>query len=147
MKNDLNQIPFGKAFLAALFTGILATLVCFVFDIFYRMDTLYGPTDYINVSSIIFIVNILLLVAGVAYYAIKSWFKNGDLVYSIFFLLTFIFCVWRISGIQRFPDLRLNKEFIQLLGGTTIIIGIAVLSIPYFFNNKRIVDFYYEANV
>jgi hypothetical protein len=147
MKNDPKQISFGKAFLAALFAGILATLACFVFDIFYRMDTMYGPSDYINVSSIIFIVNILLLVAGVAYYAIKSWFKNGDLVFFIFFLLTFILCIWRISGIQRFTDLRLNKEFIQLLGGTTIIIGIAVLSIPYFFSNKRMVDFYYEANV
>ncbi len=147
MKNNLNKIPFGKAFLTALFAGILATLVCFAFDIFYRMYTLYGPTDYINVSSIIFIVNILLLVAGVAYYAIKSWFKNGDLIYSVFFLLTFSFCIWRVSGIQRFSDLHLNKEFIQLLGGTVIIIGIAVLSIPYFFNNKRIVDFYYEANI
>jgi hypothetical protein len=147
MKNNLNQIPFGKAFLAALFAGILATLVCFVFDIFYRMDTLYGPTDYINVSSIIFIVNILLLVAGVAYYAIKSWSKRGDLIYSIFFLLVFGFCFWKIAGIQRFSDLQLNKEFIQLLGGTVIIIGVAILSIPYFFNNKRIVDFYYEANI
>ncbi len=147
MKNNSHQIPFGKAFLAALFTGILATLVCFVFEIFYRMETNFGPSDYINVSSIIFIVNLLLLVAGVAYYAIKSWFKKGDLVYFIFFLFVFSFCIWRIAGIHRFSDLRLNKEFIQLLGGTAIIIGFAVLCIPYFFNNKKIADVYYEANM
>jgi hypothetical protein len=147
MKNYSNQIPFGKAFLTALFTGILATMVCFVYDIYYRMFTMYGPTDYINVSSIIFIVNILLLMAGVAYFAFKSWSKNGDLIYSIFFLLVFGYCIWKIAEIHRFADYRLNKEFIQLLGGTVIIIGIAVLCIPYFFNNKKIVDFYYEANV
>ena len=147
MKNYSNQIPFGKAFLTALFAGILATLVCFAYDIYFRMTTMYGPSDYINVSSIIFMVNLLLLVSGVAYYAFKSWSKKGDLIYSIFFLLFFGFCIWKIAGIHRFSDYQLNKEFIQLLGGTVIIIGIAVLSIPYFFNNKRIVNFYYEANV
>jgi hypothetical protein len=147
MINNSIHIPFGKAFLTALFAGILATMVCFAYDIYFRMTTMYGPSDYINVSSIIFMVNLLLLVAGVAYYAIKSWSKNGDLIYSIFFVLFFGFCIWKIAGIHRFADYQLNKEFIQLLGGTVIIIGIAVICIPYLFNNKRIVNFYYEANI
>ena len=61
-------------------------MVCFVFDIWYRMATLYGPSDFINVSSIIFIVNILLLVAGVAYYAFKSWSKKGDFIFHFLFI-------------------------------------------------------------
>ena len=147
MKKDSDLIPFGKAFLTALFVGILATLVCFAYDIYYRMATLYGPSDYINVSSIIFIVNIVLLVAGVIYYAFKSWSGKGDTLYAIFFLLLTVFCVWKTAGIHRFTDYRLNREFIQLLGGTVIIMGIAALCIPLFFNNKKIVDFFYEANV
>jgi hypothetical protein len=43
--------------------------------------------------------------------------------------------------------MKLNREFIQLLGGTIIIIGIAILCVPYFYNNKKIVDFFYEADV
>jgi hypothetical protein len=147
MRTRLNEVPFGNAFLTALFSGILATIVCFVFEIWYRKVTLYGPSEYINVSSIIFIVNLLLLVAGVAYYAFKTWFKKGDLVYIIFFSLTMVFCLWKISGIHRFTDLKLNREFIQLLGGTTIIVGIAALCIPYFYNNKKINGFFYEAGV
>lgn len=147
MKNNSFQIAFGNAFLTALFSGMLATFVCFIYDIWYRLATLYGPSDFINVSSIIFMVNILLLVAGVVYYAFKTWFKKGDLAYFIFFLLLMIFCIWNIAGIHRFTDLKLNREFIQLLGGIAIIIGAAALCIPYFYNNKKINALFYDADV
>jgi uncharacterized membrane protein HdeD (DUF308 family) len=147
MNNNRVSVPFGKAFLTALFSGILATMVCFVFEIWYRFATSYGPSDYINVSSIIFIVNLLLLVAGVSYYAFKTWFKKGDWIYVICSVLTTIFCMWMIAGIHRFTDLKLNREFIQLLGGITLIIGIAALCIPFFYNNKNILDLYYDAEV
>ncbi len=147
MNSAKRQIPFGKAFLTGLFSGILATLMCFAFDIYFRMATYYGPTEFINVSSIIFMVNILLLVAAVIYYGIKSWSKNGDSIYSVFFLLLICFSIWKISDIHRFADHQLNSHFIQLLGGTVIIVGIAVLSIPLLFNNKKVVDFYYEAGI
>jgi hypothetical protein len=147
MQNEFNQVTFAKVFLTALFLGMLATFVCFGYDIYYRMATLYGPTEYINVSTIIFIVTTLLLVAGIAYYAIKTWFKKGDLIYTLFFLLVIAFCIWKTAGIHRFTDLKLNKEFIQLLGGTLLITGIAALCIPFFYNNKKIIDLIYEAEV
>jgi hypothetical protein len=147
MKYNSVPIPIGNAFLTALFSGMLATIVCFVFEIWYRLATFYGPSDFINVSSIIFIVNILLLIAGVTFYAFRTWFKKGDLIYSVFFLLLMAFCIWKIAGIHRFTDLKLNREFIQLLGGITIIVGIAALCIPYFYNNKKINSIFYEADV
>ncbi len=147
MNNNLIPLPFSKAFLSALFLGILATMVCFVFEIWYRLGTYYGPSDYINVSSIIFIVNILLLIAGASFYAFKTLFKKGDLMYFVFFLLIIVFCIWKIDGIHRFTDLKLNREFIQLLGGITIIVGISALCIPYFYNNKNINSIFYEEGV
>jgi hypothetical protein len=147
MKNDNDQIPFSKAFLTALFLGILATLACFAYDIWFRMSTYYGPSDFINVSSIIFIVNTLLPVAGVFYYAFGNWSKKGALIYTVFFLLLIGFSIWKTSGIQRFSDLHLNREFIQLLGGIIIIVGIAVLCVPFLYNNKKIVGFFYEADI
>ena len=120
-------------------------MACFVYDIYFRMATFYGPSDFINVSSIIFIVNIILLAAGVAYYACKSWTARGDLLYTTFFLLLLGFCIWKTAGIQRFADYRLNHEFIQLLGGRIICIVIAVICVPVFYKNKKIVNFFYEA--
>ncbi|HEX3767351.1 MAG TPA: hypothetical protein VHT72_03205 [Puia sp.] len=142
-----NQIPFAKTFLTALFAGIIATMVCLGYNIWFREATYYGPSDFINVSSIIFIVNILLLIAGVAYYFLKSWSNRGDLIYTLSFLFIIGFCFWKTTGIHRFDDLKLNGEFIKLLGGTIIIIGIAMLCIPYIYNHKKIVDLFYEADV
>ncbi len=147
MRNSFNQIPFAKTFLTALFTGVIATMFCLGYNIWFREATYYGPSDFINVSSIIFIVNILLLLAGVVYYALKSWSGRGDLIYTLFFLLIIAFCIWKTMGIHRFADLKLNGEFIKLLGGTILIIGIAMLCIPYIYNHKKIVDIFYEAEV
>jgi hypothetical protein len=147
MNNISRQVPFGQAFLTALFAGILCTLVCFAYDIYYRMVTYFGPTDYINVSSIIFMVNLLLMTAGVIYYFFRSWSGRGDLIYIVFFLVLTGFCIWKVGGIHRFTNLKLNHEFIQLLGGTIIIICIGALSIPWLFNNKKINDLFYEAEV
>jgi hypothetical protein len=147
MNTPFNQIPFDKIFLTALFAGILATMVCLGYNIWFRESTYYGPSDFINVSSIIFIVNILLMMAGVVYFALKSWSKKGDLIYTLFFLLVIAFCIWKTMGLHRFADLKLNKEFVRLLGGTILIIGVAVLCIPYIYNHKKIVDLFYEADV
>ncbi|HEX3080022.1 MAG TPA: hypothetical protein VHQ04_06145 [Puia sp.] len=147
MSSQYNQIPFDRIFLTALFAGILATMVCLGYNIWFREATYYGPSDFINVSSIIFIVNILLMIAGVVYFVLKSWSKRGDLIYTLLFLLVIAFCIWKTMGMHRFADLKLNKEFVRLLGGTILIIGVAVLCIPYIYNHKKIVDLFYEADV
>jgi hypothetical protein len=146
MSYQTKQIPFGKIFLTALFAGIIATMLCLAYDIWFRMSTYYGPSEFINVSSIIFIVNILLLIAGTAYYALKSWSTRGDLIYTLSFLLIIVFCIWKTMGIHQFTDLKVNGEFIKLLSGIILIVGITMLSIPYIYNHKKIVDLFYEAD-
>ena len=131
MNFDSNQLHFSKAFLTSLFAGLIATLVCLTYDIWYRLATFYGPTEFINVSSIIIIVNILLMTAGLVYYAFLSWSRKGDLIYTVFILIVFGFCIWETSRIHRFVDLKLNREFIELLLGTIIIVGISSLLIPF----------------
>ena len=61
------------------------------------------------------------------------------------FTRTAMFMTWKT--IDWFTDLKLNREFIQLLGGIAIIVGIAALCIPYFYNNKKVNDIFYEAEV
>ena len=147
MNHTTGSVSFSKAFLTSLFVGLIATLACLIYDIWYRMATYYGPSDFINVSTIIFIVNILLMITGVVYWAFKSWSKNGDVIYYFFFLLILGFCFWKIAGIHRFSEMLLNREFIQLLGGTALIIGIATLSVPLFYNNKKMTGFFYEEGI
>ena len=142
-----NQYSFGKIFLTALIVGLIATMLCLTYDIVFRVSTYYGPSDFINVSSIIFIVNILLLMAGTVYYALKNWFRSGDLIYTLFFLLLIIFCIWKTTGIHQFADLKVNTEFIKLLSGIIVIVGIGMLSIPYIYNHKKLVDLFYDAEV
>jgi hypothetical protein len=147
MNSQINRVPFSKIFLTALFAGLIATIICLGYNIWFRVSTFFGPSDFINVSSIIFIVNLLLLVAGTAYYALKSWSGRGDLIYTLLFLLITIFCIWKTTGIQRFADLKLNAEFIKLLLGVVLIVGIAALSIPYIYNHKKLMDLFYEEDV
>jgi hypothetical protein len=141
MYNDPNESPLSKAILTGLFAGIMATLVCFVFEIIYRMVTWYGPSDFINVSSIIFIVNLILLVAGLAYYGLKSSFKKANLIFSILTIITTAFLVWKSESFHRFADYKLSMEFSHLLSGVLLIIGLFTLLIPVFFGNKKLGDF------
>ncbi len=137
MKNDPYQTAFGKAIMTGLFAGLMATLACFAFEIFYRYRTGYTPSEFINVSSIIFSVNLLLLLAGVVYYYVRKLLKWGDIYFAIVFILLTLFCIWKAEGFQRIADSRLSVEFSHLLSGTILIIGISAAITPILFHNKK----------
>ncbi|HMH32892.1 MAG TPA: hypothetical protein VK543_07670 [Puia sp.] len=138
MISDPNQSAFSKAMLAGLFAGVIATLACFIFDIAYRCGTGYTPSEFINVSSIIFIVNLLLLVAGIIYFVFIRSFRSGQLIFSVIFALLTAFCIWKAESFRRFADDKLSHEFSHLLSGTLLIIGIAVVLIPVIHSNKKL---------
>src|SRR5947208_10602161 len=68
MKNDDYQSTFSRAVLTGVFVGFVSTLVCLFYNVLYRNSTGFLPADIINVSSLIFAVNLLFLVIGVIYY-------------------------------------------------------------------------------
>jgi asparagine N-glycosylation enzyme membrane subunit Stt3 len=141
MYDDPNQSIFSKAILTGLFAGILATLACFIFEISFRVITQYEPSQYINVSSIIFIVNLILLTAGIVYYGLKKSFKRGSMFFLILSFITTAFCIWKSESFHRFTDYKLSQEFSHLLSGILLIIGLFAMLIPLFFNNKKISDY------
>jgi hypothetical protein len=141
MYEDPNQSILSKAILTGLFAGILATIACFIFEITYRFATKYGPSQFINVSSIIFIVNLILLTAGILYYGLKTTFRKGNAIFIFVSIITTAFCIWKSESFHRFTDYRLSQEFSHLLSGILLIVGIFALLIPIFFNNKKISDF------
>ena len=135
--------PLSKALLTSLFAGIIASLACLIFNVVFRESTMFPLSDIINVSSIIFIVNLIFVVIGFIYHAFRQLFKKADLFYIVFFVLLTIFLAWRSEGIHRSDNPIYNIEFIQLLLVMIIILGVcAAFMIPYLYHNKS-----FERNV
>jgi hypothetical protein len=133
---------FSRTLLTSVFAGILATLACLFYDVIFRESTHFNLNPLINVSTLIFAVNLIFLVIGVLYYAFKKLFKKGDLVFSIAFIILTLFCAWRGEVAQRSADKVLNSEFHTLLLGIILIMGItAAVIIPVLFNNRKFRDF------
>jgi O-antigen ligase len=136
------QSIFSRTLLTSVFAGIIATLACLFFDVIFRETTHFNLNPLINVSTLIFAVNLIFLMIGILYYGFKKMFKRGDLVFSIVFLILTLFCAWRAEVAQRSADKVLNAEFHTLLTGVVVIMGIcAAFMIPFLFNNRKFKDF------
>lgn len=139
MNNEQHSI-FYNAMMTGLFVGIIDTLICLTYDIGYRDLTGYLPSAIINVSSIIFAVNLILLLAGIIYYVFLRVFKKGDGWYLAAMLLLTAFLTWRSVEIVRFNDSRLDGGFRGLLSGIVLILGISAACLPFLFRNKKFMD-------
>jgi hypothetical protein len=129
---------FSRSILTAVFAGFVATLICLVYNIYFRESTGFYLSGFINVSSIIFMVNIIFLVIGVIYYGFIKAFKKGEIAFIIVFILLFSILALTVKDIHRTDDLLLNMEFHHLLIAIVIIIGIfSAIGIPLLSHNKQ----------
>jgi len=102
----------------------------------FRESTGYKPADYINVSSLIFAVNLIFFGAGLVYFFLLRAFKRGDMIFEILFGLVILFCAWRATH-AHLTNATDTSEFRTLLIGVIIIMGIGIELVPLFFHNKR----------
>lgn len=128
---------FYRATLTAVFSGIMATVLCLAYDIFYRDATGFELSGFITVSSIIFIVNIIFLVAGVIYAIFLDSFKKADLVFDVVFLVLIGICVWATMGVQRSPIHLESVQFRGLFIGILVIIALGMIAIPVLYHNRK----------
>jgi len=135
-----NYHLFHKAIMTGLFVGIIDTLICLAYNIGYRNYTGYIPSSFINVSSLIFVVNLTMTIVGIVFYAFHRNLKQGDIVFFIFFLALTAFLAWKISGIHRFDDVKDNSSFKGLLGGVVVVLGISGACLPFLFKSQKFVD-------
>jgi len=135
-----NYHAFHRAMMTGLFVGIIDTLICLVYNISFRNYTGYIPSAFINVSSLIFMVNLTMTVVGIVFYAFHRNLKQGDSVFFIFFLALTAFLAWKITGIHRFDDGHDNSSFKGLLGGIVVIMGISGACLPFLFKSRKFVD-------
>src|ERR1700735_355968 len=122
MQND-HQNMFTNAILTGLFIGIIDTLICLTYNITYRNYTGYTPSELINVSSLIFAVNLLLLFAGIVFAILRRLFGQKDYIYIILSALVTVFLAWKTEMGHRFTDSSVNAEFKGLLLGVVLVLG------------------------
>jgi hypothetical protein len=143
MDYEVPKTETYRAVMTGLFVGIIDTLLCLFFNLFYRESTGFTPTAIVNVSSLIFFINLLLPLIGVLYSGFLSWFKKADIVFIIAIVVVTLFFVWRAESVTRGDNPTENSEFRTLLLGIVLILGLSsAFLIPYLFHNKK-----FEENV
>jgi hypothetical protein len=138
--NKEQHSVFFNAMMTGLFVGIIDTLICLIYNIFYRSYTGYFPSAIINVSSIIFMVNLIGLIIGLLFFVFVKSFKGGEGVFGVFILLVSGLLVWKLFGSHPFDDARLDDGFHRLLGGIIIILGLSAACIPFLYKNKKFLE-------
>lgn len=135
---DYPKPPLTKALLTGLFVGIIDTIVCLIFNIIYRDSTGFAPQDFINVSSLIFAINLLFLILGAVYFIFGRLFKKADVIFMVVFALLTIFCIWQTEIGHRFGNSPMTSQFHGLMLGILIFSGIAaVFFIPYLYHSEK----------
>ena len=127
----------SNAILTAVFAGIIATLLSFVYYLVFKDVTDFPYSSMINVSSLIFVINTIFLVIGFIYYMFLKISKRADLVFIICMCVLTALAVWGASGVHRADNGLINQEFHQLLIGLILIIGVtAFAGMPFLYHNK-----------
>jgi hypothetical protein len=139
MNYEFQQSPLSKAILTSVFIGFFATIACLIYNIAFRESTGYKPADFINVSSLIFVVNLIFLIIGLLYFVFLSFVKKGDFVFELLFGLLIIFFVWKAAH-AHMQNPTLTSEFRTLSIGVIIIMGIGIELVPLLFHNKKFED-------
>ena len=127
----MEQSPFFKAMMTGLFVGIIDTIICLTYNIAYRDISGYEPSALINVSSLIFAVNLLLLLIGLVYFVFIKFFGKKDFIFTIFIVLLTLFLFRQVETGHRFSDVAVNLGFRGLLGGILLILGVSAAAIPF----------------
>jgi hypothetical protein len=138
--NQEQHAVFFKAMMTGLFIGIIDTVICLAYNIGFRDATGYIPSTIINVSSLIFAVNILFCVIGIVFYFFHRYLRGGDVVYFVLFLVLTIWMAAKTFAAVRFGDARLDSGWHGLMGGIVLILGLSSLLMPLAFRSNKFQD-------
>jgi hypothetical protein len=131
--------PLTKCILAALLTGLFASLADELYNFIYRAVTGFTPSEIINVSSLIFATLTIFMVFGILYFLLGRLGKKQDTVYIIITLVLTAVGFFIGTGIQRSPDAHVSEMFRWLFIGVELIIGLsAAFMVPYLVRHYKI---------
>src|ERR1700712_4703356 len=101
MEDNFESGPFCKAVLTGLFAGIVASVSSLLYNLLFMYFSGFPLSEIINISTIIFGINVLLVIAGVLYFYLTNAFRGGVVAFISIFVLLTLLCLWKITGIQR----------------------------------------------
>jgi hypothetical protein len=141
MEKEFRKSVFYRSFMTAVFVGIIATIVTMVYDLIFVRQFGFPYSTIINVSSLIFGVNIAFLIVGLVYYMFLSTFRKGDILYITLLIIVTAFLAWRSEHVQRSLDASINHQFRDLLAGVVVIMGaMAAFLVPFLYHNRKFED-------
>jgi len=138
MNNE--RSAFFKAMMTGLFIGIIDTVILLAYNIGYRNETGYIPSEIVNVSSLIFAVNILLTVIGILYYLFIRYIRGADIIYEILILAGTAWLTIKAFSAVRFGDAHLDKGWHGLAGGIVLVLGLSSACMPFFYKSQKFQD-------
>ncbi|MFI5195005.1 MAG: hypothetical protein ACHQD7_13155 [Chitinophagales bacterium] len=132
----------SKSLMTGLFGGLVSTIICLFYNIIFRFSTNYPLSDIVNVSSIIFVINLIFLVIGLFYFFTSKISASGKTIYLVVMILLIIVVLWLIAGSQRSENPRYAHDFKGLMSGIVIVMSINALLIPLLINKKWFEEFF-----
>lgn len=132
----------SNSLMTGLFGGLVSTIICLFYNIIFRFSTNYPLSDIVNVSSIIFVINLIFLVIGLFYFFINKISASGKTIYLVAMILLIIIVLWLIAGSQRSENPRYARDFKGLMSGIVIVMSINALLIPVLINKKWFEEFF-----
>lgn len=132
------QTSFSKSLMTGLFAGMIATVICLVYNIGFRSETNFPLNNIINVSTLIFFVNILFPLIGIVHYWFVRYIKRGEVFFIAVLIALTLYFIVSVRSLHRSDDQVLNIEFHHLLTAMIIIMGVAAsIGIPVLFHSKK----------
>lgn len=139
MNHDYESTEFSKSLLAGVFAGITATVLGLIYNSWFRSTVGFPLSEIINVSTIIFIVILMVTIAGLIFYLFHHFFKQGTLIFQLAAILSTILMVVATMSIQRSADPIISKEFRELLIGIICITGAcSIFIIPFLYKHDMV---------
>src|SRR6185295_3463602 len=122
MEEDFQKTIFDRSLMTSVFVGIIGTLLCMFYDLFFVEYLKYPLSTIINVASLIFGVNLVFLVIGFLYYGFISFSRYGERLYILVFIFMTGFLIWKIQGAHRSDNDLVNLQFRYLSSWIIIIL-------------------------
>ena len=138
MEKDFEKTMFYRSFMTCVFAGLIGTVLCMVYDLTFVQVMRFPLSAIINVSTLIFAINIIFLIIGALYYWSVKFIRRGEIIFSILFLLITALLIWRLQAFERTDNAIINVQFRWLSSGIVVILGLlASVAVPLLYHNKK----------
>lgn len=138
MTKDFEKSTFYRAFMTCVFAGLAGTVFCMIYDLSYVQLTKFPFSSIINVSTLIFGINIIFLIIGALYYWSLKFSKPGEITYTILFAFITIFMLVKVQHFQRSNNAVINTQFRWLASGIIITLGaLSAIAVPLLYHSKK----------